>query len=1486
MARVKRKISQLDLDAPPDSWWECKGVFSSNYLKRHFLARSEYVPSRKECRELYEKVRARWLESFPALGKRNEAYNRNKFLEPTLADLGWSYMPEEQLPACPTSKKPDYCLFPDEETEHKVAAGDSGDIFRASSSVFEAKKWGHPLDQVSDVETPGWFPSQQIQDYLRHAKDNTGRFFDWAILSNGNQWRLYCEQATADSYFSFHLVQGNVFCPLEEFPLFVALFGSQAFSRDENGKCLLDEIRLETLTHQEQLEFNLRKRVFNVLEELADGFYFNPDNQTDESHLDLVYEASLTFLYRLLFILYAESRGLLPVGLGTGANKEYREKYSLVRLVSKLRDRLNYSSDALYDLYEDLLRLFHVIDGSRAEQNKVLDVTRYNGGLFDPVKHPDIEQWRVGNKTLGDVLRQLIFAQPPARGRAVQQVIYTGETVDFGALEVRQLGDIYEGLLGGHLAVRDGKRLELVGDDGQNHQGGVFYTPDWVVRYLVRETLQPLVDRIHDSREVRAARAAESMEEKQNDSFALGVLNLNIVDPAMGSGHFLVRATEWLAEQIVYHATTRIKTEQIVANGTSKRTREDIDASGRLPVSPGVSQEQAEIAYWRRRVVESCIFGVDVNPQAVELAKLSLWLTCIAMDEPLSFLDHHLQEGNSLIYATPEECHRLPGASLDEHEQTTVNIGDTLTKTLSEAIEAELSIEAQASTRLEVVKAKEERWKQVQGKMRRFLDLLDLWIAAADGLTAYGEPFNEYDYAVLALFMLSPDKLSTKQMERAKKTQVELATQLLDNRELNPFHWRLRFPSVFYEVDGALKAQGSCGFDAVLGNPPYVSTHTSSEETWRHVLGWRAGYLDDLYVHFTDLGLDLLKDGGMFGFIVSDTFFTLASKERMREKLQAFHLTHLGQCDPFKATVDAAMFVVCKEGASEDDRCLFIQARYASKDSKPERELVTLPPIGPFLFSSAPDAANVQHGAHGCLRVHLVPVNIYRNALKRAFFEPRPAVLSLYRRFNEPVRRLADEWWDRIETSRKFADNRDVIGEYHDGLVSGDVTLIGLVAEGGQGMRTANNGRFIGYLEGTPQADEIETKRRDWTGRWLRDAEVTAAFVHLLKANGGNAEAPTADNAAWEACVEPLKERFGAQRLGLGRMDLYRIVPKSLLATREDFDYAWQRRKAELLSLWKTDSRLLAFWSQRRPETELDAQAILHSDEVSDEVFCKLCQALVTYVEMQRLSPGKVKKLPQDVLGLRSSENYKDPADCARIATIYNGLCGRAQWVPFRKGDPEGNRWVDNEPLFIDWRSDNVKWLFANSGKSSANMPVIRNPHLYFTTGLAYTLLGNHVPLKARHQEPCVFDASASRLTPVVQELPSLCMLALYNSHVFSYFLKKFIKNTAAFEISDARMTPVVLPSEAQAQELSGLADRAIQAKKLTFSKANPSNELVEYARKVAGELAAKAPTYLHPSAQLHLLETAADCLAVIELAVNWEAEKLYGVEGLGKSVV
>jgi len=1469
---------------------ETHGLLSGTYLARHIRASGQFA-STVEATAAYDLVCRLVRENADALRRRGEAFTCSTLLEPILDALGWRRIPQESMPGnLGTRKKPDYCLFSSEEAFSAAAQADVPTLFRLSATVLEAKSWQHPLDRISTKETPGWFPSQQIQDYLNHAKDETGRcYFIWAILTNGSEWRLYCEHAAADSFFAFHLVREGQVCSIEDFRLFLTLFRAAAFERAPDRSCFLDNVREQSLRVQTDLEANLRKRIFGVLEDLGSAFVNQAENHLSETDYPAVYEESLIFLYRLLFILYAESRDLLPVRLfGPGANRRYLRDYSLARLIDRLRDHSTYQDNDFYELYDDLTQLFHIINGTQTKQNKALNVTRYNGGLFNHTQHPKLAEWRIGDKDLADILRQLVFAQPPARSGDRQRQLSMDETIDYSTLEVRQLGDIYEGLLGAHFE-RVGARLELRNENGENHRNGIYYTPDWIVRFLVRETLAPLLKEIEATADVQRAMAAHSEERRRDNSFALSVLQINLVDPAMGSGHFLVRATEWLAEQIMQHPTTQPMTIQIVPDGERRISRDEIVARHKIPVSPGIAQERAEQAYWRRRVVEACIHGVDINPMAVELAKLSLWLTCIAADEPLNFLDHHLRHGNALLSVAPDELKRAPILDQTEEHQT-FDLGETLQPLLSGVIRDTLQIETQPSTEMELVKQKENLWKAARERLLPFFDIADLWIAALDGI-----PMDELNYRTAAKFRIAPKTLSPDETKTAKRFMKSIADDLKSRKTtLIPFHWQLEFPDVYFDETGHPRPPDRFGFDAVLGNPPYVSVHTATEPTnrrMRDALERRAGFLEDLYVHFTDLGFNILRQRGRFGFIVSDTFFTLASKLRMREMLQTQSLDWLGQCDPFDATVDAAIFVAQKEPPSKEHRFRFVQARPLKRPdgtrTTPEKKLKKLPRADEIIWrepATITQAGEVLHTTEGELRVHDLPLALPLAAHKRVFFEPRHGTLALFDRFNQQVKNLVEEWWERIEDSRKFAANLPALQTYHQSLRPGDVTIVGLIAEGGQGLATANNARFLAYLEGTPQAREIETKAAEWTRKWEADTKIEPIFTNLIREAGGNPDRPLDDRAAWETAVHGLREQCTPTQLGFGRTALFRIAPQQLIATETDYPYSFERRRAELLEHWRAQSALARFWDDRM---EIAGDWITHAQfrtavDVSPEDFCTLCQHIQLWVARENVTLSHGSRITRNTIGLRSSEDYTDPADAPRIATIYNGLYGRAQFVPFRKGDSEGNRWLDDDPLHIDWRHDSAAFLFGNSGRKAPRMPVVRNPHLYFTTGVSWTRVANHVAVKARLQPPCVFDSDAVRLTPIVGTLQSDTFLAIFNSDIFSFIKMRFHQHTAKWEIGNLRQIPIVMPTKVQETRLSELTTLAMSAKRHEFAATPPTNDLVSRVRELGESLRNRAPAYLRPSAQGLLLETPADCLEIIEKTVNWEAEKLYGVEGQG----
>ena len=293
---------------------ETRGVFSLAYLSRHLKQAVEFA-TEQDCLAAYREIAELWRRHVRALARQNEAFNCSTFIEPILDRLGWKRIPQQSMPGnFATRKRPDYCLFTSDDDFMAASEADANTLFRFSATALEAKRYDHSLDQISTSETPGWFPSDQVQDYLNHAKDAAGRrFFNWAILTNGTEWRLYTDRSAVGAHFAFHLVQNEQFCSFDEFRTFFTLFRSTAFARTTDSACFLDGVREQSLRVQADLELNLRKRIFGVLEDVGTGFVNFQENGLGETDFEEVYEHALTLLYRLLFVLYAESRNLLPV---------------------------------------------------------------------------------------------------------------------------------------------------------------------------------------------------------------------------------------------------------------------------------------------------------------------------------------------------------------------------------------------------------------------------------------------------------------------------------------------------------------------------------------------------------------------------------------------------------------------------------------------------------------------------------------------------------------------------------------------------------------------------------------------------------------------------------------------------------------------------------------------------------------------------------------------------------------------------------------------------------------------------------------------------------------------------------------------------------------------------------------------------------------------------------------------------------------------
>jgi Alw26I/Eco31I/Esp3I family type II restriction m6 adenine DNA methyltransferase len=875
MPRIRRSADQHPELGLPEvrKLWQTEGLFSDHYLKARIRSNS-WWPTDEETRPLWEFSKALYEKRAFALRRfDNEMGVRQEFIDKILGKLGFAWSDNLRLPETRQELEPDYLLYASEGEKETVLDKDVAHRYRAAISILEAKRFGHPLSQFSKSQQR--YPHQQIRQYLDEAQ-----VFSWGILTNGEQWRLYCRDTKPSHFFAinFELAIKS----LEDFKFFFALFSPVAFKRDAQGECRLDDVRKSALDAQSKLEEDLRQRVFTIVEILANGFAEREQNAiTDsaESRREL-YGNCLIFLYRLLFVLYAEGRMLLPV---ERSDRKYYKDFSLAALRGSLRSFSEFDSPHLTRLNDKIVGLCRLINGTDEKLNKAYSVPLYNGGLFAPERHPLLEKWRVSDAVLADVLRGLMFNPQPERDKPALPI----ETVDFGDLRVQQLGSIYEGLLEHHF-VREGARLVLKTDKAERKATGTYYTPDYIVKYIVEQTVGPLVAEIEEREPVKKARAAGL----KDNSFAHEALGLNVLDPAMGSGHFLVEATTFLADEIAAHPTTQPLSEK--------------------------SKDEDEIAHWRRRVVESCIYGVDLNPLAVELAKLSLWLTTIATEQPLNFLDHHFCCGNSLVGARIGDLGHVPELKKkkDKGFKFTWKITDNLLAAVQKAVRNVKQIEERASQTVGDVKNKEKIWSDsVRPALRPFPSVANLWVAC---FFDNDLPHRDYE-ALIELLDIHPDKIRPWKnvaefqeivMDAVTKGELKLAGRDFDKNQLKNlcafliraeksaherrfFHWELEFPEVFFNDDGMPRE--SPGFDAVIGNPPYDVISEKEQErevemektyfTLSESFGAAVGSKLNFYRLFVAAAVSVLRENGAHGFIVPMALLGDSQAKPLRHEL-------------------------------------------------------------------------------------------------------------------------------------------------------------------------------------------------------------------------------------------------------------------------------------------------------------------------------------------------------------------------------------------------------------------------------------------------------------------------------------------------------------------------------------------------------------------------------------------------------------------------
>ena len=802
-------------------------LFTEYFLTEGIRATPEWRESVASA-DAFESFRDGVRERYGALSGSvdpNEAVTEQELIRPVLEMLGWTdYLPQQG--AARNEDIPDHLLFQDADSKARAAAkGRAEERFSDALVIEESKRFGLPL---AARDTDGGNRSRtahgQILRYLSTAESETDGDLHWGFLTNGGVWRLYDYRARprATTYFEADLGGMLESGDDDRLRVFYLLFRRDSFVlRDGAVATFLDGALAEGRRYEEQVAQDLSSVVFEkvfpkLVEALADA---SGESLPDVRH------AALIFLYRLLFVLYAEDRGLLPV------NDSRYDDYGLRKRVrddiaERAKNQDVFSSIATH-YFDHLATLCRLID--RGDES--IGLPPYNGGLFAEDAAPLLESVRLPDAAIAPIVHDLSHAETDEGRRFV----------NYRDMSVQQLGSIYEHLLEQEPVRDDDGRIAVRPNSYARKDSGSFFTPQELVDLIVDRTLKPLAEErltAFEARSVELKRDRRPKPERLAELHKLdpaeAVLDLKVLDPAMGSGHFLVTAVDFLsdyiAELVEYVPAIPEWLDGEYESPLVRRVeaiREDIlrrAGESEWVIDDSLLTDQAII---RRMVLKRCIYGVDKNPLTVELAKVSLWLHSFTVGAPLSFLDHHLRCGDSLIgmrvQGSIEELRRLSGlfaSSAIQHAEN-ATAGMQLIEEMSDADVAEVRESAALFREVEATTA----------TMRGLLDFLCglRWLTAGmkrKERTEYESPLVDFleqhsqdAYRLLSLGPGSVDAVSPGSEETSASEFEALWSDARAVADREGFlHWEVAFPGVWHGWQD-VRPQG--GFDAVIGNPPW-----------------------------------------------------------------------------------------------------------------------------------------------------------------------------------------------------------------------------------------------------------------------------------------------------------------------------------------------------------------------------------------------------------------------------------------------------------------------------------------------------------------------------------------------------------------------------------------------------------------------------------------------------------------------------------------
>lgn len=649
-----------------------------------------------------------------------------------------------------------------------------------------------------DRRTPGipgaatTSPHGLVQEYLNRSDHHL-----WGLVSNGLVLRLLRDNAslTRQAYVEFDLAAMFDSEAFSDFVLLWLCCHRTRFAGDPPEKCLLEQWSHEAVTSGTRALDKLRDGVETAITELGEGFVAHPANGTLRDALrsgslakNEYQRQLLRIVYRLLFLLVAESRDLLldPAADAT-AKERYRRYYSVDRLRRLARARRGTSHDDLWAGLTVVMQALHR-DGAPS-----LALAPLGSFLWSPDAITNLAGASIDNRHLLDAVRALTLV------RDDESRVH--RTVDYRNLGAEELGSIYESLLELHADVdADARTFRLDTAAGNERKTtGSYYTPTALITELLDSALNPVLDAACQKSDPEAA-----------------ILDLSMIDMAIGSGHFAIAAANRIAQRL---AAIR---------------------------AGGVEPAPDEVRSALRDVIGRCIHGIDVNPMAVELCKVSLWLEAMEPGKPLSFLDHRIVCGNALLGTTPRLlAEGIPDDAFkpllgddktmvtslkkrnkqERKGQLSLGLGESLSELAKPLTTAYAAIDAIGDSSLEKVAEKHQLFQRLlaSAEAERARLAADAWCAAFVVPKVPGEPPITTD--TVRQIREDPEQVASSVISRVR----ELAA------EYQFVHPHLAFPDVLVVPDepaGVTDDRNGWagGFDVVLGNPPWERVKLQEKE--------------------------------------------------------------------------------------------------------------------------------------------------------------------------------------------------------------------------------------------------------------------------------------------------------------------------------------------------------------------------------------------------------------------------------------------------------------------------------------------------------------------------------------------------------------------------------------------------------------------------------------------------------------------------------